>query len=261
MLETLKVFLLAVLQGVGEFLPISSSSHLAIVERLLKMDAPGVRLEVMLHVGTLLSILLFYRKKIGALLAGMALGRKPAWREAGLLLLATFPVGVAYLLIHDWLEAQFDGDLRLAGALLVVTGLALFSLRLAKGGDGSKPVTVWRALAIGFAQAVALLPGISRSGATIVCARHCGVPMKDAADFSFLLSTPLVLGAAVASLAKDGSGAGGDVGWGLLLPAMALSAAVGCFALRMLMRIIAAGRFWMFGLYCIPAGLLVFFLL
>ncbi len=260
--ETLKVILLAVIQGVGEFLPISSSTHLAVAERVLGMDAPGVQLEVMLHFGTLLSILFFFRRKIASILVGMARGLRDAWRTAGLLLVGCVPAGVAYLLLEDWLEPQFDGkNLHYAGLLLVVTGLVLLSLRFRKG-DGGRPLNLWRTLAVGLAQACAVLPGISRLGSTFACARHCGIPPREATEFSFLLSAPLVLAGTLRSLVQCGGGnAASSGGWGLLLPSMAVSAVLGVFALHLLTRIIAKGRFWMFGLYCIPAGLLLFFLL
>lgn len=260
--EILKIILLAILQGVGEFIPISSSTHLAIVERLLGMDAPGVQLEVMLHFGTLLSILFFFRRNIALLLAGMALGVREAWRKAGLLALGCIPAGVAYLLLDDWLAPQFDGkNLRYSGLLLVLTGLLLLSLRFLKRAGG-KPVDLWRTLAIGLAQACAIIPGVSRLGSTFACARYCGVSPKDAMEFSFLLSAPLVLAATILSLAKCGGGStGAPGGWGILLPAMAVSAVLGVFALHLLSWIVAKGRFWMFGLYCVPAGILVFLFL
>ena len=250
-----KVFFLAVLQGVAEFLPVSSSGHLALAGRLIDFDGMGVRVETVLHLGTLLALLAYYRRTLLAIAREALAGHREGWMAIGLLLLGCLPAGLAYLLFGDAVEAAFSGSPKRVGALLMVTGLVLLSLRLRRG-DGVGKVTWRRALAIGVAQALALPPGISRSGMTIVCARHCGVSPKNAADYSFLVSLPLVLGATLLAFVHPAEPVAGEPGWGLLIPAALVSAVVGYVSIRLLMRVLAGPKFWYFGIYCLAAGLL-----
>ena len=255
MLEAVKIFLLAVLQGVAEFLPVSSSGHLAIASRALHFSGMGPRTEIALHFGTLIALLVYYRRQIAAIITGVFAGRRDGWIAAGMLVAGCIPAAVAYLLFGDAIESAFGGSYRFIGAMLMVTGLALLSLRIRNRGGNGK-ITWWRALAIGAAQAVALLPGISRSGSTIVCARHLGVSPKNSADYSFLVSLPLLAGATLLSVVHPQEAAGAEgSGWGLLIPAAAVAAVVGYFSIRFLMRVLAGPKFWYFGVYCLAAGL------
>lgn len=250
-----KVLFLAVLQGVAEFLPISSSGHLALAGRLLNFEGMGVRVEIILHLGTLAALIAYYRQTLLALAREALVGSREGWTAIGLLVVGCLPAGLAYVLFDDAIEAAFEGSAMAIGVFLMVTGLLLLSLRLRKG-DGDGKITWGRALAIGAAQAFALLPGISRSGSTIVCARHLGVSPKNAADYSFLVSLPLLLGATLLSFVHPAEPAIGEPGWGLLIPAACVSAVVGYFSIRLLMRVLAGPKFWYFGFYCLAAGLL-----
>ena len=256
-MEALKIFFLAVLQGVTEFLPVSSSGHLAILGKLIGFDAPGVRVEIMLHFGTLISVVIYYRERLGKIIAGVFKGRREDWLTVAMLALGCIPAGIVYLLAGDFLEEKFDGDVRFVGCMLLVTGVVLLSLRFLPDGKSAK-IGPFRALLIGCAQAVAMMPGISRSGSTIAAARYLGVSGRDAADFSFLMSLPILFAAAVLQLAKDFAGdvpAEGDVGAGLLAAAVVVSAVTGYFAIRFLMRTLIGRKFWIFGIYCLAAGL------
>ncbi len=260
-MHALKIILLAVLQGVTEFLPVSSSGHLVIAGRLLGIEQPGVRLETMLHFGTLVAVCLYYRQRLWSLIRGVIRGERAAWRETGLLLLASLPVIVVYAVAHERLEAYYENP-RLTAAMLMVTGLLLLSLafrrRDTSGQAEAAPLGWWRALVIGLAQAVAILPGISRSGSTIAAARHLGVAPRRAAEFSFLMSVPLLLGATLLHVVRPEPSAGScTVGWGLIWLGTLVAALVGYASISFLIRVLSGGRFWFFGVWCLVVGGLV----
>jgi len=251
MREFLDVMVLAVLQGIAEFLPISSSGHLVIAQSLLKLNHPGVRLEVVLHLGTLLSVLLYYRSVIVRLAAGALRGERESWRVAGHIALSALPAVFFYLLCRDKVDAFFE-DPQAIGGFLIFTGVVLCALRWMKCGE--EEVTAPRALLVGIAQALAVLPGISRSGMTIAAARMSGIAPAKAAEFSFLMCVPLLVGAALMDAVHPAGDAGALPAW-LLLAGAAVSSAVGYVALSLLVRALRGGRFWLFGVYCILAGL------
>ncbi len=259
MSEALKVLFLAVLQGVAEFLPISSSGHLELVGTIINFGNVGPRVEAILHFGTLMSLLVYYWRTIRAILRGMITGKRWGWLAAGMIVAGCIPAVIVYLLFGDAIESALGGSPRTIGCLLIVTGLILLSLRLSKvSGDGK--ITWVRAVAIGVAQAFALFPGISRSGSTIVCARHLGVSPKNAADYSFLMSLPLVFGATLMAFIHPAEATSVEPGWGVLFLAAIVAGVVGYFAITLLMRVISGPKFWYFGFYCISAGLLTILL-
>lgn len=254
-MDFLKLQLLAIIQGLTEFLPVSSSGHLALLEGKLNLGklAEGPLLEVLLHGGTLIAVLYFYRKRIIELVTGLIKKDADAWKYALMVALACVPAGVLYLLAHDQIESAFENPKVIAG-LLMVTGLILLSLRWNKNLLGSKPSWL-QAFLIGVAQAFAILPGISRSGSTYTAARWLKVDSKEAFDFSFLASIPLILGAIVlkfrhfSEMSTDGNLPG-------LIVATILSAVVGYAALEILAKIRLLGKFWLFGVYCLAVGAL-----
>ncbi len=255
MVVALKVLFLAVLQGVAEFLPVSSSGHLALVGRLIDFDGMGVRVEIVLHMGTLFALLAYYRRILLAIAREALAGRREAWMAIGFLVLGCIPAGLAYVLLGDAIQDVFQGSPKAIGLFLMVTGLALLSLRLRRR-DGDGKISWRRALAIGVAQALALLPGISRSGSTIVCARHLGASPKNAANYSFLVSLPLLLGATLLSFVHPAEPMAGEPGLALLISAAVVSAVVGYASLKFLMPVLAGPKFWYFGFYCLVVGLL-----
>jgi undecaprenyl-diphosphatase len=254
MREFLDVMLLATLQGIAEFLPISSSGHLVLAQSLLKINMPGMRLEVVLHLGTLLSIVAYYRKPLLALVSGALRGDRASWTTVAHIAVSAVPAVFFYILCRDKVDAFYE-DPRAVGGFLVFTGVVLCSLRWMRCGDG--PVTGARALLVGIAQALAVLPGISRSGMTIAAARMAGIAPDTSAEFSFLMCLPLLAGAALLDLfgLTAQPGAHALPAW-LLLAGAAVSAAVGYAALTLLMRALRGGRFWLFGVYCLAAGLI-----
>ncbi len=265
-----RILLLAVLQGLTEFLPVSSSGHLVLLQSLdfFHLESPGIYIEVALHAGTLLSILVFYRSRITKILFGVLRGDMASQRYALFLLAATIPTAFVYLAGRRMIESVFDRPI-VVSALLGVTGLVLLSLRLSSARlTVSDSVALaprshlsWiRALCIGVAQSAALLPGISRSGTTIVIARHLGVPPKQAAEFSMLMAVPALIAAIAVTLPGLLAAEMGDTSLFALATGIALSAIVGYIALRLLVRMLSAERFWLFGIYCLAAaavGLLI----
>jgi undecaprenyl-diphosphatase len=252
--DALQVTLLALVQGLTEFLPVSSSGHLVLLQEALGVGESGLLLPVALHVGTLLAVLLVYRDTLLATLKDLLAGRP---RYAALLLGGSVPAGLAGVLLEDWFEERF-GDPRAAAVGLLVTALVLVlgdaaRRRHAEAARG-RP-TALDALAVGAAQAIAILPGISRSGATISAGLARGLMPAEAARFSFLLSVIAIGGAAL--LEARGLLDGEDpqapgvllVAWGVLV-----SAAVGWAALRLLLAFLARGAFLWFAAYCAALG-------
>ena len=262
MKEFFDVTVLAVLQGVAEFLPISSSGHLVIGQHLLGMNAPGMRLDVFLHVGTLASILVFYFRPVASIFTGLfasdAKRRRGAWEYTSKIILSALPAVVIYFLFKDPIEGLFE-NARMVGALLMFTGAVLAGTRFLPRGKGE--VGLLRALLMGCGQAVALLPGVSRSGMTIASARAGRVAPEAAAEFSFLMCAPLIAGDALLHIWKAVKSTPaelvGELSWGVVAWGAVLAAVVGYFSLAVLLRTLRGRGFWLFGPYCFTAGLLV----
>ena len=213
----LEAVILGVVQGATEFLPVSSSGHLVMGQALLGIQVPGAGLETVLHAATLLSVVIVYRARIAALIAGVVRGERAQLGYAGLLILASVPAAIAGLGFPGFFESLFDRPW-VAGAGLLASGCVVWTARraLARGPAGAPAVGT--AVAMGVAQAAAIVPGISRSGTTVVAALWRGVSPSEAAAFSFLMSVLAVGGAALVKLPgvmSDGSldpwvlGAGG----------------------------------------------------
>ncbi|NIQ57671.1 MAG: hypothetical protein GWN71_31090, partial [Gammaproteobacteria bacterium] len=165
--------LLGIVQGLTEFLPISSSGHLVVAGAVVGLRTPGVLVEVVLHVATLVSVLIVYRKELIALARGLRQGARSAWGYVGLLAVGTVPAAIAGLALGDLVARAFE-SLPAVGVHFLLTGTVLWSSRFVSGGEGNRPTAVG-AGGIGMAQALALLPGISRSGTTVTAALWLGV--------------------------------------------------------------------------------------
>lgn len=246
-----EVTLLSVLQGIAEFLPISSSGHLVLGKHLLGMQELGMRIDIFLHVGTLLAIFAFYFSVIRRIVVNLE------WSYMLKVVVSAVPAGIVGVLFKDQLEAAFASH-KMVGAALLFTGAVLTATRfLPKGG---KDVSFLRALWMGLAQAVAILPGVSRSGMTLAAARAAKVDAEKSAEFSFLMSAPPIAGAALLELLKSlkvAEAATTEVSWGLTVYGCILAAVVGYFSLKLLVKSLKGRWFWLFGPYCLVAGLLV----
>lgn len=251
-MSLLEALLLGVVQGATEFLPISSSGHLVMGQALLGVEIPGVSFEVAVHVATLLSVLVVYRERLTELVRGAWARERVAWRYMGLLVVATLPAAVLGLGAGDVLEELFEAP-AVAGGALLVTGLFLWTSRGALARGPARTPTLGIALLMGLAQSLALVPGISRSGATVVAGLWLGVEAEEAAAFSFLMAIPAILGAAVLQvpdLAKGGVG----MAPGPLLLGSGAAAVVGVLAIRVFIRMLRRKSFHRFGPYCWAAG-------
>jgi undecaprenyl-diphosphatase len=248
-----EALLLGVVQGATEFLPVSSSGHLVIAQALLGIEESGVVFEVAVHVATLVSVLLVYRVRVAELLVGVLKRDRGALRYVGLLALATLPAAVVGLLWQDAVEALFENPVAPAVGLLV-TGSFLWTSRAALARATGEAPGWGAALLIGVAQACALVPGVSRSGATVVAALWLGVEAREAATFSFLMAVPAIAGAAV--LQAPDLGAVGGPGWGVLLVGGVFAGITGVLAIRTFVLMLAKRSFHFFAPYCWIVGVL-----
>lgn len=245
-----EMLILAVVQGIAEFLPISSSGHLVVLGEWLGVNDESPTVEIILHAGTLASILLVYWNRIIKLLTSDR-------RVVPLLVVGTIPAGFAGVIIKTQFEGLLDSPL-LAGFMLILTGGLLLGLLWLPEGESQYSKLTWTsAFVIGCFQAVALLPGISRSGSTIVGGRLLGLSREDSVTFSFLLAIPAILGATVLTVKDLISGEHASASVGILIFGAVISFVVGIVALRWLIHWAKEGRLSWFAAWCIPFGLLV----
>lgn len=253
--ETIKVAVLAVLQGVTEILPVSSSGHLVLGKTLLNLQSPGSLLEAVLHGGTLLAIVAYYRVRLMELIVDFFQGFGSARRDVLALVLGCIPAAVAGVLFEDRIDAAFDSP-RLVGFCLMGTGVILLLPKLLAPISRPGHVSIRQALVVGIAQILALLPGVSRSGTTITAGRLAGAEGRESAQFSFLMAIPLLAGALGLSLLKvHKSGIAPAVSTGNMILGVAIAAVVGYLSMIALNRLLASNRLWWFGPYCLLAGL------
>ena len=249
----IEVMVLSILQGIAEFLPISSSGHLVLGKQLLGLQDVGLRLDVFLHVGTLLAIFAFYFTIIRRIVVNLE------WSYLLKVVVSAVPVGVVGVLFHSRLEEIFSSP-RMVGVALIFTGFILTATRFLP--KGRLDVSYGRAFWMGLAQAIAILPGVSRSGMTIAAARIARVDAEKSAEFSFLMSAPPIAGAALLEVIK-GAGAAAEsaaeVSWPLTVYGCILAAVVGYFSLKLLLKSLKSRWFWLFGPYCLFAGLVALF--
>lgn len=258
--------LLGVIQGLTEFLPVSSDGHLALAQLWLGWTREPLTMTVMLHAGTLGVVIGFFRRELGQAAGGavrgiVALARgsggkvlaeDPGARLALMVLVATIPTGVIGLALERPTEALAQRPLAVAG-FLALSGIAVAATRLF--GVGSRKVNVTTALAIGAVQGLAVLPGLSRSATTISLALGLGVDREEAARFSFVASVPAVAGAVVLKLAEVfESGVDEPAPY---LVGVLVAALTGWFAVKLLYRLVKRGQFWYFALYLFPLSLAV----
>lgn len=253
---------LGVVQGLTEFFPISSSGHLVFFQSLFGMEEPQLFFDIMLHLGSLLAVVIFFWKDIWKVMKGLGSivkGKKENREEVKLfywIILASIPTALMGLLFKDWLESLFSKP-RLVGGMLLVTGLILWLTRWAQKGKKSLRGMRWYdAIFIGIAQGVAIIPGISRSGATISTGLFCGLDRELSGKFSFLLSIPAILGATILEMRKIDSGQA----LGLTLIGSAIAFGVGILSLTFLIRVIKMGKISNFSYYCCGIGMIMIIL-
>ena len=268
-MSILQAVILGLVQGLTEFLPVSSSGHLTLGKAILGVTENGILFEVVVHMGTFFAVVFAFRRDVLWLLQGVAAlfrsrhqrqhnSNEEALRYIAYIVWATIPAVIVGLFFKDWVEEAFADPL-LAASLLIVTGLILLLSRLGLKSTGE--VNLPRSLWIGIAQAFAILPGISRSGTTISIGMLIGVRREEAARFSFLMALPAIGGAFILHL-KDLSGNAFDSGQFIPLAAgFIVSFLSGLFAIKVLMKVVQKGRFDYFAWYCFAVGLIgIYFL-
>ncbi|MBQ7584006.1 MAG: undecaprenyl-diphosphate phosphatase [Lachnospiraceae bacterium] len=271
-MNILQAILLGAVQGLAEFLPVSSSGHLAILQNLFHIEADtGMLFDVLLHIGTLTAIFVVFWKDIAKLILeffGIVADFIRRFREPDLIVLSsayrrfvlliivsTIPTAILGFIGRDFVEYA-SSTLLIPGIGLIITSILLFVCdRIGDGRKGIKKITYLNAFEIGIAQGVATIPGISRSGATISACLMLGIKKETAVKYSFIMSIPAVLGAAVLEL-KDAAGASVTGGTVIAyITGMVVAAVVGYFAIRVMINVVRRKRYLYFSIYCLVIGL------
>jgi undecaprenyl-diphosphatase len=248
MVNLLEAAFLGIVQGLTEWLPISSSGHLVIVQQLFGIKA-SVAFDVMLHFGTLLSVVYFLRKDIAKLLKF----DEESKRTIAYIICASFPVAVIGIAFKSFFESLFSSLFAVALAL-ILNGFILYSTKFF---EGKKKLNFSKAFAIGLAQAFSIIPGISRSGTTISAGLISRIDKKQAYKFSFLLSIVAILGATFFEIREIDLTAEPIES---ILLGIAVSALVGFFALKTVARLVLSSNFYKFAYYCWFLGFLILLL-
>ena len=256
--------ILGIVQALTEFLPVSSSGHLILAQAFFGLEEPELAFDLVLHLGTLVAIFIFYRRPLGRLLRELRFlpgalagpGRlrvlyeeRPDFRFGLLIIIGSFPTAVLGLLLKDLVTTRL-ATVESVGLALLATGV-LLRLIGGRGGTGRDRLTFWDALVIGAVQGLAVTPGLSRSGWTIGAGLWLGLGRETAARYSFLLSVPAILGATVLELRGDMSS---HFGAGDFLAGFLAAAISGCLALTFLTRLLKSGRFAVFAWWCWAVG-------
>ena len=249
-MSIIEAIIIGLVQGLTEFLPISSSGHLVILQKLLKINLPGNLIEVSAHLGTLLSIILIYKNDIYDLIISF---KSPKTKDYIILVaLATIPSIVFVLIAKSFIITLFE-SLRSVSFALIFTGIIL--LISYYGNYTIKKLNISKGLIIGIFQALAILPGISRSGMTISIALLLGIKNVEAAKFSFMLAIPAIFGATILTLLETDLNEIDDLIFPLITAAF-IAFLSGYYALKFLIKILNNGKFYYFSIYCIFLGII-----
>lgn len=248
-MNILESIILGSIQGITEFLPISSSGHLIIFQSLLNVEQPGNDFEVLVHLGTLGSVIFVFYKDIFDLIKNIQL--KESQNYIQMIVLGTIPAIIIGLYFKSHIHILFEGINNVAVAL-IFTGSVLIATFFIKRKDYK--ISFKTAFFIGIAQSIAIIPGISRSGMTISAAMLFGLSSKNAARFSFMLAIPAISGAGILTL-MDVNG-GFNLPPVIILSSLLSSFIVGILSLKLLLNLLSVGKFHFFGLYCLFIGLI-----
>jgi undecaprenyl-diphosphatase len=259
MTDLLTIIILGVVEGITEFLPVSSTGHLILATRLLGYDAERWALfNVVIQLGAIMAVVVLYRRTFWAVIAGLLRREPAAWRFVRNLVVAFVPAGVIGLLLHHRIEALL-GNAQVVATALLVGGVAILVVeRVAKPGTvaGVADIPLGTALAIGFVQCLAMVPGVSRSAATILGALCLGVERRTAAEFSFFLAIPTMLGASALEVLKTAHApaTSGGIGVGAILLGSVVAFVVALAVVRGFVAFVGRHGFSPFGWYRIVIG-------
>lgn len=266
-MTTLQAIILGLVQGFTEFLPVSSSGHLVLAQHLFGLNGDLMTFDIFVHFGTLIAVLAVFYKSIISIFMGCVSGLRSMLfdkrsisqvyhdsqeiRMALAIIIGTIPAGIIGLTLKDPIEELFSSVVLVLGAL-AVTGIMLLATFFVRKGE--ERIGVLRGLLIGIVQAIAIIPGISRSGSTISAALFLKVDRRVAGEFSFLLSVPAIAGATVLALKDISAGTMALMHTSIIFGTLA-SFISGFFSLILLMKIIRMGKIGYFGLYCLGVAL------
>lgn len=238
-----KAIFLGIIQGLTEFLPVSSSGHLVIMQHFLGIQEAVLTFDVMLHMGTLVAVFVAFWGDI------LEIIKKPLERLTFLIIVGTIPAGLMGFLLEDFFTGLFS-SLRSVGFALLVTGFLLWISDRFQGTKTTREMSYIDALVIGIFQGIAITPGISRSGSTIVGALWRGLDRVQAAKFSFLLSIPVILGAGLKELVDAYQTSGNFVLEQNYLIGTVVAAGAGFLAIKILLSLVQKGKLRYFAFYC-----------
>ncbi|MCA1031044.1 undecaprenyl-diphosphate phosphatase [Bacillus timonensis] len=257
----LKYLFLGLFQGFTEPIPISSSGHLVLAQYFLNLNIKGMSFELLVNAASLLAVLLIYRKDFARLtvnglsyVATKNENQKADFRFIVYLIIATIPAGVIGILFEDTISSVFKEGVKLVGITLLITGVALWFIRNLRGKKNDAQMTFKDAIIIGFAQAIALIPGISRSGATIVAAMGLGMKQETALRFSFLLFIPVSFGGMLLSISDLANDPNISTLFIPYVTAFIGSLVASYYSLKWFMGIMAKGNLKYFSYYCFIVG-------
>ena len=260
--------ILGIVQGLTEFLPVSSSGHLVLAQQFFGMSENMVNFDIFLHFGTLLAVLVVFRKSIIKLLSGCfkngysSITGKTSFAEMythsedfrllTALIIGTIPAVLVGFTMKDSIERLFTSTIPVLIALFF-TGIVLIATFFSKRGE--KHFGLPEGFAVGIAQALAIIPGISRSGTTISAALFCGIKRQEAGEFSFLLSIPVIIGATILAVMDTAEPGGFTIVLGPYITGAVAAFCSGWLSLVMLMRVVKRGKLGYFGFYCLIVAL------
>jgi len=240
--------IIGIIQGITEFLPVSSSGHIVLFGSIFDMDNLML-LSIVAHIGTLFAVLFCYRERLFELI------RRPFNKTNLHLIIATIPTIIIFLLFNRFFEDSFSTKTLVWGFLISAVFLVLADLRK----DSLRPMTKRSALYMGLAQGLALMPGISRSGSTLVCGLLVGVEKKEALDFSFLMSIPIILASAIYETIKI-STMQISINWLGIFIVMITSFIFGILSIKIMLKTVKNNKLFYFSIYLIILSLLVLIL-
>lgn len=251
MVSLIEALLLGIVQGLTEWLPISSSGHLVIIQEFMQIEVP-LFFDIILHLGTFTVILIYFRHDIFQILKAIfKLDFKSDYGRLGLfIILGNIPIALTGLIFYDAITSFFKNPM-LVGFALLATGTLLY---LSKYGNSNKKLNTSESLIVGLAQAIAIIPGISRSGFTISVGLLRGISQEEIFRFSFLLAAPAILGATLFDYRNLSLM---EVDISAIIVGFSAALVVGYFSLRLLSRLVKTGRFHLFAYYCWIIGLIL----
>ncbi|AZO95488.1 undecaprenyl-diphosphate phosphatase [Halocella sp. SP3-1] len=255
-MNLINVVIIGIVQGITEFLPISSSGHLVILQNLFGINEGQLTLDIFLHIGTVIPILIIYWQEVKDIL----LLKKEKRRLSYLIIVGIIPTGLMGFFLKDFFTGLFSSVLNV-GFMLLITGLFLYLVeKFAVSRKGLADMKEHNAVIIGIAQGLAIIPGISRSGTTITASIFQSFDRESAAKYSFLVSIPVILGAGMLELKELLDNGFAGTNWVLIITGAVVTAVTGYLAIKYLLHVLKKGSLMVFAYYCWILGVLIIIL-